>query len=228
MNRLAVFGGTFNPIHTGHLMVAEEIRQLFGFDEVLFIPSALPPHKSSKGIISADQRLMMTTLATLDNPHFSVSSLEVERGGASYTVDTVKKLRLIYGEDTAVYFLIGSDAFLDISSWKDTTRLFELCRFVVIERPGVGLEELVERFKTGFFAQLGSVEYKLINMLNPADKISPVLEEANVYLIRALSVNVSSSGIRALIRRGDSIKYLVPRLVEAYILKNRLYQEDNH
>jgi nicotinate-nucleotide adenylyltransferase len=224
--KLAVLGGTFNPIHSGHLMVAEEIRQLFGFEQVLFVPSALPPHKPAGRVIPSEQRLMMTTLATLDNPCFSVSALEVQRGGESYTIDTVRELKRIYGKTSGIYFLIGSDAFLEICSWKDVTQLFQLCRFVVIERPGAALEALVGQLDSGCYPQLGALEYKLINRPNPADGLLTVSEEADVYLVRALSLNVSSSEIRALIRQGGSIKYLVPPLVEKYILKNRLYQEE--
>ena len=220
MNKLAILGGTFNPIHIGHLMVAEDIRQLFGFEKVLFVPSALPPHKSAKGIISSRHRLAMTALATRDNPHFEVSSVEVERGGKSYTVETLEQIKQVYGEDMGLYFLVGSDAFMEISSWKDISRLFELCRFVVINRPGGSLEGLSQDFLKG----VKSVEHQLINRANP-----PTISEAvNVYLVETLLVDVSSSGIRELIRWGGSIKYLVPHLVEEYIVKNQLYQEEKY
>jgi nicotinate-nucleotide adenylyltransferase len=204
-------------------MVAEEMRQLFGFGQVLFVPSALPPHKPTRGIIPSRHRLIMATLATLDNPHFGVSPVEIERGGRSYTVDTLRELGRTYGKGVRLYFLVGSDAFLEISTWRDVSRLFELCRFVVIERPGVSLKSLVKQLGSGFFQQLGRVEYQLISGTDSVNKALRIKEDANVYLVQALSVDVSSSGIRALIRRGKSIKYLVHPLVEEYILKNRLY-----
>ncbi len=228
MNRVAVFGGTFNPIHIGHLLVAEEIRQLFKFEQVLFVPSSLPPHKPTQETISSQDRLTMTTLATLDNPCFNVSQIEVERGGKSYTVDTLGQLKQIYGAKVDLHFLVGSDAFLAISTWKDIPKLFELCRFVVIERPGAGLDKLIKRFDAGFVEGLTPFEYQLIKRSSLTEEAPAIKTKASVYLIEALSVNISSSEIRALIRRGESIKYLVPTLVDEYILKNRLYQEVRH
>ncbi len=228
MNRVAVFGGTFNPIHIGHLMIAEEIRQLFKFKQVIFVPAALPPHKPAQGTISSRHRLIMTSLATQDNPGFCVSPVEVDRGGQSYTVDTLSQLKQLYGEQVNLHFLVGSDAFLEISTWKDIPRLFELCRFVVIKRPGATFDKLIRQFESGFIEGLTPFEYQLIPRPGSTGEAPAISTAAGVYLVEAPSVDISSSEIRALIRRRESIKYLVPPLVDEYISKNRLYREVKH
>ncbi len=207
-------------------MIAEQMRQLFDFMEVLFIPSAMPPHKSPKGVTSSSHRLIMTTLATLDNPYFQVSSLEITRGGKSYTVDTLRQLKRTYGDEVELYFLVGADAFWEISTWRDMPLLFELSRFVVIERPGAAVKEQIELFCRNLLTY--NIKYQIVNQMNSPGGEFVISDEARVYLVKSLLVDISSSEIRNLISKGKSVKYLLSGLVENYIIKNHLYLEERH
>jgi len=139
--KIGILGGTFNPIHLGHLILAEEIRQKIGLSKVMFVPASLPPHKEDGEIITAYHRLKMLRLAIKDNPYFSVSNIEIRRGGRSYTIDTLRDLKRIYPKDE-LYFIIGSDLFRYLNEWKDLKEIFVLVRFVVATRPGYPLENL--------------------------------------------------------------------------------------
>ena len=134
MKKIGIMGGTFDPIHVGHLMIAEAVWDEFKLDKVIFIPSANPPHKHSV-MTSAKHRFNMTLLATCSNPHFEVSSIEMERSGPSYTIDTIKALKTIYGEDTDFYFIIGGDMISGLAHWAHIDELLELVQFVGIRRP---------------------------------------------------------------------------------------------
>lgn len=194
--KLGIMGGTFNPIHHGHLVAAEMIRDEFSLDEVLFIPSGKPPHKENDEIASPEHRWMMTLLATATNEYFSASAIEIERGGESYTRDTLLELKKIYGEKTQMYFITGADAIAEISTWHRTEDLPQLARFIAASRPGYKLE------------------WK---------KIDPRFRKVT-YLLEVPALAISSTEIRRRIREGKTIKYLVPEVVEKYIYKNKLYQ----
>jgi len=194
--KLGIMGGTFNPIHQGHLVAAEVIWDEFGLDEVIFVPSGRPPHKDNDEIASPEHRWMMTVLATATNPHFSTSLIEIKRGGESYTRDTILELREIYGKDAQCYFITGADAIAEISAWHKVEDLPKLARFVAVSRPG----------------------YKL-NM----EKIDPRFQHCT-YLVEVPALAISSTEIRRRIKRGQTIKYLVPEAVEKYIYKNKLYK----
>ncbi len=194
--KLGIMGGTFNPIHQGHLVAAEFIWDKFKLDEVLFVPSGKPPHKGNNEIASPESRWMMTVLATASNEHFSVSSIEVERQGESYTRDTVLQLRQIYGEGTECYFITGADAIAEISTWHRTEDLPHLAKFIAVSRPG----------------------YKL-----DVKKIDPRFQKST-YLVKVPALAISSTEIRERTKAGQTIKYLVPEVVEKYIHKNNLYQ----
>jgi len=194
--KLGVMGGTFNPIHHGHLVAAEIIRDEFSLDEVLFVPSGKPPHKDNDEIASPEHRWMMTLLATANNEYFSASAIEIERGGESYTRDTLLELKKIYGERTQMYFITGADAIAEISTWHRTEDLPRLAKFIAASRPG----------------------YKL-----DWEKIDPRFRKAT-YLVEVPALAISSTEIRRRIREGKTIKYLVPEVVERYIYKNKLYQ----
>ncbi len=193
-------GGTFDPIHYGHLAAAEAVRQGFDLDTVVFIPAALPPHKQASQVTDASHRYIMTILATLSNEFFKVSPIELERRGSSYTIDTVRELRAVYGDETQLFFITGIDAILEICSWRDSGTLLTLCEFIAVTRPGyvtAGLNKLREALGESLFSRI------------------------HVFSVPALAI--SSSELRERVRKGKSIKYLVPEQVEGYILKNRLY-----
>lgn len=196
MLKLAVMGGTFNPPHIAHLICAEQVYEHFNLDKVLFIPTARPPHKDSTFIIDAHHRYRMTELAIKDNPHFDISRIEIDRSGTSYTIETVKELRKIYGSETLLYWIVGADLILDMLSWKSIDELIELCQFIGINRPGYDISKADPKIIKG------------------------------IHMINVTNIDISSSEIRERVRKGRSIKYLVPSAVEEYIYQNRLYVDD--
>lgn len=145
--KIGVLGGTFNPIHLGHLILAEEVRQKIGLNKVIFVPANFPPHKDNGEIISASHRLMMLRLAIKGNSYFSVSDIEIKKGGRSYTIDTIKEFKKIYSGDE-LFFLIGSDLFKYLNEWKDLERIISLVKLIVATRPGFPLDNLPDYMKT--------------------------------------------------------------------------------
>ena len=144
---VGILGGTFNPIHLGHLLIAEGARVELKLDEVIFIPSLIPPHKPDTGLIPSEHRYAMVVLATQDNPHFTVSAIEVERPGRSYSIDTLKRLRSERPRDKFV-FIIGSDSLRELGAWKGVDELFKLSRFAVAPRRGYEIKKIPEGVQT--------------------------------------------------------------------------------
>ncbi len=215
--KLGIFGGTFNPIHYGHLAAAEEIRERLRLDRVIFVPSNIPPHKSEADMPSSRQRLEMVRLAISDNPRFELSDIEVRRGGRSYTIDTITGLSSLY-PGAVLYFITGLDSFLDIQTWKDWERLLESCWFVVLSRPGYRFSSL-ERlfFMKDVSRRLHALDEGEINHLDVRQgSVAVCLDRIPLY-------DISSTDIRRRIREGRSVKYLLPEPVETYIIENRLY-----
>jgi len=217
--RLGVLGGTFDPIHMGHLRSAEELRERFGLSEVLFVPAARPPHKEATQLIDPAHRLRMTEAATADNDAFTVSSVEIERPGPSYTVDTMRELKRKTETPVELYFIIGTDAFMEIHLWKDVDGLFKLAQFVVTSRPGhppLGLLHNLE---------------KTITSRHPFDEaygtetLQAATSEKLIYLVTIVHLDISSTDIRERVRAGRSIRYLSPESVEHYIRRHSLYKE---
>ena len=215
--RLGILGGTFNPIHFGHLAAAEEVRERLKLEKVIFIPSFLPPHKIDEDIPSAVQRQEMIRLALKGNLYAAISDMEIRRGGRSYTVDTIGALQQSH-PGTELYFLTGLDSFLEIRTWKDWDRLLTLCSFVVISRDGYRFRDI---------AQLGilDVPEQELTALDAREKDQVVITAANmrVYLERVPFYDISSTDIRTRVREGRSIKYHLPEAVEHYIIENKLY-----
>lgn len=217
--KIGVLGGTFNPIHMGHLIIAEEICQIFALEKVVFIPSARPPHKTHKEIIDPLYRLMMTNLATVSNPKFFVSTVEIERKGKSYSVETIKELRKIYGEKAELYFIVGMDAFLEITTWKDSEKLINLCHFIVVSRCGYEMDNLRGKLPASFINKLVEIEEnEKVKNHNQQDH--------KIFVIKSMTIDISSTDIRHSIKEGKSIRYLVPQIIEDYIRKHKLYQID--
>ena len=152
MRRIGIMGGTFDPIHYGHLRAADEAHAAFGLSEVIFVPTGQPPHKTGERVSSADKRFMMTVLATVDCPYFSVSRIEIDKTGKSYTIDTLRQLKSLPEYlDTEFYFITGLDAVLDIVSWKNPEEIMSLCKFVAVSRHGythTRMEELPEDLRS--------------------------------------------------------------------------------
>ena len=193
-------GGTFNPIHTGHLLLAENARSVFGLDEILFIPSGCSYMKNQSEIRSSDERLHMTELACSDNPHFHVSSIEIEREGYTYTCDTLTQLNDLYPEND-YYFLVGADTLYAMESWRNPDIIFRKAGILAAVRDGKGMEELQKQ----------------------ADYLNQKYH-ARVSLIPSCNVEISSSEIRSRCRQGLSIRYMVPEPVRKYIEENKLYE----
>lgn len=200
MNRTCIMGGTFDPIHYGHLVVAEEVRHRFGLDKVVFIPAARPPHKINQKISDHVHRINMARLATASNKFFEVSPLEMERQGPSYTIDTVREVKKCYGV-AEVYFITGADAVLEIITWKDAGDLLAMCTFIAATRPGYNLKCLKENLR--------SLPEKILE---------------NIIPLEVPALSISSTDIRRRIREERSIKYLLPESVEDYIFQHEIYK----
>jgi nicotinate-nucleotide adenylyltransferase len=213
--RLGLFGGTFNPIHYGHLRSAEEVAEALSLDKVWFMPAALPPHKAPADVTPFEVRLAMTRLAVDRHPRFAVSDLEGRRPGKSYSIETLRYLREEFGPEQELFFIIGLDAILEIASWKDYRELFTLSHFVVLDRPGYDrsqLGEVLEKEVHPDFKPLPSGE----GFLHPRG--------CRVVLLATTLLDISATRIRRLAAEGNSIRYLLPERVRRFILKNKLYQ----
>lgn len=200
---LAVMGGTFDPIHYGHLVAAEAVRQELGIERVLFIPSGRPPHKQKIRIADDEHRYLMTVLATANNPYFDVSRMEIDRPGMTYTIDTIRTIRQHCSEDCKLYFITGADAASQIITWKNPQELVRLCSIVAVTRPGYD--------KSG-----------IIRQLNEAG-----CTEGNMIFLEVPALAISSTDIRNRVAVDKTIRYLVPEGVEQYIKKFALYNNLN-
>lgn len=218
MKKIGLFGGTFNPIHLGHLRSAEEIGESFQLDRVIFIPSSYPPHKKREGLLAAPLRAEMVRLAIADNPRFSSSEVELERSGKSYSIETLEHFRHHFGPATELYFLLGLDAFLEINTWRDYAGLFQLCHFVVMTRPGFekkfGQEHLPVELVKDFCYDHQKMGYAHVSGFW-------------VYPREITALDISSTQIRENLRAGRSVRYLLPSSVEAFIHKHKLYRTED-
>ncbi|MDD3653827.1 MAG: nicotinate-nucleotide adenylyltransferase [Desulfotomaculaceae bacterium] len=201
VSKIGIMGGTFDPIHYGHLVSAEGARDEVGLDQVIFVPTGRPPHKSNYNITNSQDRYLMTVLATASNHYFHASSMEVDRPGFSYTIDTVQSVVEMY-PGAQIYFITGADAVLDILTWKSVEQLLSLCYIIAVTRPSYQLDKLWDR--------LGHILHcpkrRIISMEVPA-------------------LAISSTDIRRRVREGMTIKYLLPEPVEDYIAKHKLYKQ---
>lgn len=214
--KFGLFGGTFNPVHYGHLRSAEDVREGMALDRIIFIPSASPPHKDPSRILPSGHRLRMTKIAIRDNPAFECSDVECRRSGRSYSIETIQFFQERSGLDGAFFFIMGIDAFLDIQTWRDYREIFSLCNFVITTRPGY--------------------------IRRPIDEILPIEvvrdfcydKNKDRYLhsggysltFQEITFNdLSATKIRERVRAGESINQMTPRGVIRYIEKNRLFRE---
>lgn len=211
--KIGLFGGTFNPVHLGHLRAAEEIREKFGLEKIIFIPAHVPPHKKD-GIVSARHRFEMVKAALKDNPHFAASDIELQRQGHSYSCDTIGHFSLEYGPEADLFFIMGIDAFRDIATWKQYPEFFSLCNFIVMSRPG-GYEPEPEKNVPADFAAMFT--------FNPQGRFYEHRSGRRIYFSRISLLDISSTGLRQTLGEGRSVKYLVPDPVAGYILRHNLY-----
>ncbi len=200
---IGLFGGTFNPIHYGHLLICEGIREEFKLEKVVFIPTKTPPHKNNMQIIQASHRLEMVKLATEHNPFFEVSDIEMKRNGSSYTIDTLKIYNSLHGNDR-IGLIVGADSLVNFETWRNYKEIFSMADIFVSSRPDTDshiLNSIIHKFKSEFGATI------------------------NKYSLRAM--DYSSTEIRGRVSKGLSIKYLVPPAVEEYIYKAQLYFDNS-
>ncbi|HEY5998140.1 MAG TPA: nicotinate-nucleotide adenylyltransferase [bacterium] len=214
--RVGVYGGTFNPIHLAHLILAEDVRDRLGLDRVLFVPSNLPPHKG-ESLPSGAARLALVRLAIRGNPGFGAVDLEVRRGGLSYTIDTLRALAGPRPGERELYFLIGMDAFAEIRTWHEAGRLAEAANFAVFPRVGFPLEDPRRHAPTA---------WGLGNERRTPEGVRAWRTAAGtrVLLVPTEQLSISASAVRARAARGASIRYLVPPAVERAIRRDGLYR----
>lgn len=212
--RIGIYGGTFNPVHTGHLVLAEHVRELFGLDKVLFVPSGTPPHKNGR-FPSGKRRLHMVRRAIEGNRSFEALDMEVRRRGPSYTASTLRELRDLHPAGTVFYFLIGMDAFKEITTWHEAEELTALARFVIFPRPGHPLEDPAPFLPPPRPGPPVTTR--------PGIRRYPVAKGRSIYLAAGPLVDISSTAIRERIRKNRSIRYLVPEQVAAYIARTKIY-----
>ncbi len=221
MKGAGLFGGTFNPVHTGHLRVAEEILESFSLSRICFIPSAIPPHKDTLGLADAADRFEMLSRAISTHPGFVVSDAEIKRKGRSYTIDTVRHFRAALAEDTPCYLIVGSDAFFEIDTWKAFGSLFDHIPMIVMRRPGPEADH-GERFRDRM-AEFLRARVVGDYTFDAARSVFEHPRKQPVFLFHVTPIDISSTRIRDLVRQRRSIRYLVPDSVNEYIQARGLY-----
>lgn len=197
--RLGIMGGTFDPIHHGHLVAASEVAHFLSLDEVMFVPTGAPWQKSEREVAPPEDRYLMTVIATAANPEFDVSRVEIDRPGVTYTVDTLVELRETYGADADLFFITGADALWEMTSWKDIDRVARLATFIGATRPGYDVEAAAavrEVLAAGF----------------------------KIELLEVPALAISSTEIRDRVAERRAIRYLTPEPVAVYIRKRGLYR----
>ncbi|MBN1847433.1 MAG: nicotinate (nicotinamide) nucleotide adenylyltransferase [Deltaproteobacteria bacterium] len=218
--RLGILGGTFDPIHLGHLRSAEEIREELGLEKIFLIPGAVPPHKDTSPITPFPERLAMTQRAVEGLSGYEVLDIEGLRKDKSYTIETLKDLHNRFSTGAEWFFIIGMDAFLEIKTWKEYTRLFTFAHFVVISRPGyanTALESFVDSLNVGFQKGYGNHKNTFI---------APCGNQLLFY--ETTGMEISSTRIRSLVSQGRSIRFLVPETVRLYIQEKGLYLKNGN
>lgn len=195
VQRIGIMGGTFDPIHNGHLVAGSEVADLFKLDRVIFVPTGQPWQKSDRVVSSTEDRYLMTIVATAPNPRFRVSRVDIDRGGPTYTVDTLQDIKAQF-PDAQLYFITGADALAQIMTWRDWESMLDLAEFVGVTRPGYNLEE----------------------------SFLPPQAQERVHLVEVPALAISSTDCRRRAASGRSVWYLVPDGVVQYIAKSHLYE----
>ncbi len=218
---IGLYGGTFNPIHMGHLRTVLEVYEQFNLDKIVFIPSAIPPHKVIKSVVDAEERIKMVQLALHSTEQFEVSDVELQRLGPSYTVDTVSYFQSLSSVHIKYYLIIGLDAFLDVHTWYEYERLFKLIPLIIMIRP---------RFQPHTDLLPTDVIYQYLKKhIDDKYTCSTSLkgffhfEKVSVFMASVTQLDISSTQIRNALKMGRSVKYLLPKSVEQYIIKKGLY-----
>ncbi|RZB30276.1 MAG: nicotinate-nucleotide adenylyltransferase [Desulfobacteraceae bacterium Eth-SRB1] len=223
--RIGLFGGTFNPVHNGHLKAVYEVQKRFALDKSYIIPSAIPPHKKQDGVVDAKDRIEMIRLAVLNSPDIMesvvISDVELKRSGPSYTIDTVLHFKSILPEDSRIYFILGLDAFLEIDTWKSYMDLFLLTSFIVITRFPAKQNDIsiMRKSLENYLQNRISLNYKY----SDSESCYVNNERKPVFFFDVNPLNISSTRIRRLISQGRSIRLFVPEKVDDLIKTKGLY-----
>ncbi len=233
---IGIFGGSFNPVHMGHLIAAEEVYQQRSLSKVIFIPTGISPHKESRDLIDSFHRYQMVKDAIRDNEHFEVSDIEIKRSGKSYTVDTIKAFKEMHGEQHNLYLITGTDMINEINTWKDIDTLSRMCRFIVVNRFPVTinrnhvLENGSHKEAPINHLSIETVENTPFQSFNGeglnrggGKGASGLAMDTRILKVSIPPIGISSTDIRDRLYRGRSIRYLVPKCVEDYIKTNNLY-----
>jgi nicotinate-nucleotide adenylyltransferase len=208
--KIGIFGGTFNPVHTGHIRGAISVYETFGLDKVIFIPTGIPPHKKDN-VAAAEYRYQMLKLAVDDIDNFDVSRIEIDSNIVNYTIDTVKTLKQTLSQDE-LFFMVGTDAFFYLDLWKDYRNLIELVSFILMKRPEFDTTPIVNKYKN------------ILNFFDVDDKIKYNAKSGFVYIYAPPAFDISSSMIREKLKQGAIVRYLVPEKVEEFIQRKGLYR----
>jgi nicotinate-nucleotide adenylyltransferase len=212
MQSIGLFGGTFDPVHVGHLRCALEVKEAFHLSQVVFILAATPPHKENRSIINTRDRWNMVKKAIAGNPAFALSDIEIKHEGKSYSIETISYYHRHLKEGEGLFFIVGADAFAEIETWKDYPQLFTLCDFIVMSRPNVNPLKAPVLQSEGFTPEKESNRF-----LHPSGH--------SVSMLDVTPFGISSTVIRRIVREGKSLSYLVPPPVEEYIIHKGLYRE---
>lgn len=222
LQRIGLFGGTFDPIHFGHLRTAEEVKEKFSLDKIYLIPASIPPHKKSGAAADPQARLEMIRRAIDNYPDFAVSDVELKRAGPSYTIDTLSHFKTILAEDSSIFLILGLDAFLEIDTWKCYRDLFRLAPLIVMARPGnwsrrqgMGWHILEDYLKKKI-----SLGYTFA----PSQACYVHNDKPPVFFAEVTGLDISSTKIRTLIKEGRSIRFLLPAVVENLIMDKGHYR----
>jgi len=215
LKKIALFGGTFDPVHYGHLRLAEEVRESLGFQKVIFVPAAIPPHKGGAETLSAEKRLVMTELAIKGNTGLEVSDIEIKRGGPSYTVETLREFKgRDLGDDIEISLIIGADSYNDITTWCEFEEILTLASLVVVERPQTPVKKIAEVLPDRLARKF---RYE-------SDKEAYIQDNGRTITYLSVTLmDISSSDIRQRVQEGLSIRYLLPPGVARYIIEHELY-----
>ena len=219
MSSVGLLGGTFNPIHNGHVAIARQAREVLALDRVVLIPTGDPPHKPHENLAAAKDRFEMVRLAIASDPSLSISDVEVRRSGKSYSIDTIRLLQQEYGPEVRLFFLIGLDAFLEFPTWRDPATLLTLCSFVVLSRPGLSFQALSG---LPFIPPIPQASLLELDAGQSVRLDIPVGAQSLICL-RLPPNSVSASDIRARIAQGAPTAKLLPPVVESYILQHHIY-----
>ncbi len=215
--RMGLFGGTFDPIHLGHLRAAREVLERFALDRILFVPSFIPPHKERKGMAPARDRLRMVELACAGEPRFAASSIEVDAGGRSYSILTLERVRGLY-PGARIFFILGTDAFLEIGTWREHERVLAESLFIVMTRPGATMEDAA--------GVVGDSLRERVREIAEGETVDDgVLGDHRIFLLPIRALDVSSTEVRRRVRAGETVAGLVPEAVGDYIRSHGLYRE---